>query len=66
MANTSFQEAYSTNLSPHGKDLPIYNPLKPRELSYTVGDIAYFTENGKYNWVANAFDTQVGLILCAV
>jgi hypothetical protein len=60
MAPTSHQEAYAANLGQEGKGLAIYRPLKPRDHSRKVGDIAFFNKSeGKYCWIQNAFNKEV-------
>jgi hypothetical protein len=53
------QEEYANNLWPNRFGLPVYKPLSFEENSGRVGDIAFFSPEGSYQCLVNAFDTAV-------
>ena len=57
----SKQAAYATDLRGTPLGLAVYQPLplQQEEKVGRVGDIAFFDEDGKYQWIANAFDIKV-------
>ena len=57
----SRQEVYAINLGGTPLCLPIYEPIPFRDGINVgrVGDIAFFDQEGGYQWVANAFDKDV-------
>ena len=57
----SRQEVYALNLGGTPLGLPIYEPIPFRDGINVgrVGDIAFFDQEGGYQWVANAFDKDV-------
>ena len=61
----STQEKYATNLWTTSLGTAIYHPIELEENSGKVGDIAFFDENGKYQWVRNTFDSRVGITGCS-
>ena len=55
----SKQEAFAANLGGTALGTAVYQPVKMRDKSGRVGDIAFFNNVGKYVWLRNAFDTPV-------
>ena len=55
----SKQEAFAADLSGTPLGTAVYHPITMREKFGRVGDIAFFDSVGKYQWLANAFDTDV-------
>ena len=54
----SCQEVYAANLSnPLG--VAVFNPIPFRTETGRVGDIGFFHHNGEYEWIRNAFDSEV-------
>lgn len=56
---TSKQEGFAANLGGTALGTAVYQPVKMRDKSGRVGDIAFFDNVGKYVWIRNAFDTPV-------
>ena len=52
------QVSYGINLA---SDLgtALYSPVRCRQYSGRVGDIAFLHEDGRYEWIRNAFDADV-------
>jgi hypothetical protein len=50
---------YAKDLAGTPVGTAVYHPIEMRAFSARVGDIAFFDENGKYQWVCNAFHAQV-------
>ena len=62
---SSRQEVYAINLGGTPFGLPVYEPIPFRDGIKVgrVGDIAFFDQEGGYQWVTNAFDREV-IFLC--
>lgn len=59
----SLQDQFAQNLKGHClDDTGLYRPLEFHPHCHRVGDIAFFDSNGKYEWIQNAFYSQVFLI----
>lgn len=56
---TSKQEGFAANLGGTALGTAVYQPIKMRDKSGRVGDVAFFNKVGKYVWLRNAFDTLV-------
>lgn len=52
------QEDYAKNLK-CSLGTAVYLPLPLRPHSGRVGDVAFFHSDGRYEWIRNAFDTEV-------
>ena len=39
-------------------------PPERSRVSGKVGDVAFFTKEGQYQWLRNAFDEEVHILLC--
>ena len=59
MPKRATQEKYAENLRHTDLGLAVYHPIEFRQRSGRVGDIGFFDENGKYQWIRNAFDAEV-------
>jgi len=59
MPRTSTQEKFADNLGGTPLGTAVYHPIELKRSSGRVGDIAFFDENGKYQWIRNAFDSEV-------
>jgi hypothetical protein len=55
----SRQEKFASNLDRTPLGTAVYHPVELEMLSGRVGDIAFFDEKGKYQWIRNAFDEEV-------
>ena len=62
----SLQQEYADNLDPNRFGLAICEPLLFEEKSGRVGDIAYFSHEGSYHCLINAFDSAVSVSIFAV
>ena len=58
MSSPSKQEAYAANLK-NELGQALYHPVPFSATSGRVGDIAFMKEDGKYEWIRNAFDCDV-------
>src|SRR2546423_15160623 len=52
------QVSYANNL-PCDLGTALYSPIRLRQYSGRVGDVAFLHEDGKYEWIRNAFDPTV-------
>jgi hypothetical protein len=59
MANQTTQERYASNLSSVALGTALYRPVEFRTHSGRVGDIAFVDKMGIFQWIANAFHTEV-------
>ena len=61
MPPQSKQSSYSANLRGTPLGIALYQPLQlqPETQVGRVGDIAFFDEDGRYEWITNAFDRDV-------
>ena len=61
MPSQSKQTSYAANLRGTSLGLAVYQPLPLQQDTKVgrVGDIAFFDEDGEYEWVTNAFETTV-------
>ena len=61
MPPQSKQTSYAANLRRTQLGLAVYQPLPLQQETKVgrVGDIAFFDEDGSYEWITNAFDTKV-------
>ena len=57
----SKQATYAINLKGTPMGTAVYQPIQlhPESKVGRVGDIAFFDEEGRYEWITNAFDTKV-------
>src|SRR6202035_3953714 len=53
------QESFAENLKGANLGTALYHPVQLKEHSGRVGDIAFFNNEGKYQWLRNAFHTEV-------
>jgi hypothetical protein len=63
MPRQSKQASYAANLRGTPLGTAVYQPLQmqPETKFGRVGDVAFFDEEGKYEWITNAFDREVHL-----
>jgi hypothetical protein len=61
MRPQSKQKSYAANLRGTPLGVAVYQPIPLQNETKVgrVGDIAFFDEDGKYEWIANAFDIEV-------
>ena len=60
MHRLSAQDRYAELLAPSGSNrLALYRPVPFHENSGRVGDIGFFDEQGRFMWLANAFQVEV-------
>ena len=58
--NHSRQDAYAANLSlSNALGTAVLNPVPLRPKSGRVGDIAFFNRDGSFEWIRNAFHSEV-------
>jgi hypothetical protein len=57
----SKQEVFAQNLGGTPLGVAVYHPIPLKGNSGRVGDVAFFNGDGGYEWIANAFDTDVRL-----
>ena len=64
MPPQSKQTSYVANLRGTPLGLAVYQPLPLQQETKVgrVGDIAFFDDDGKYEWITNAFDTKVCIL----
>jgi len=61
MPPTSVQDEYALNLKcPLG--VAVYLPIPVKGLSGSVGDVAFFHPDGKYECICNVLDSEVYLM----